>query len=170
LKFSGFFGTFSQLWPRSAIAFVIDRIDIDFPINNQLPYYEEVKKYVAQLKNTNKVYLVGHSLGGGIANIVGANLDIPSITFSSPGLGYSYKAHGITLEDIINNVTNIIPLMDPVPLFDSQIGNINYIECKNEQQQPFFCHKIENTIERLSDMCKRNIENISYVKDADKKI
>ena len=167
LQLSGYLGTFSQLWPRSATAFVIDMIDIDFPINNQLPYYEEVKKYVAQLRNTNKVYLVGHSLGGGIANIVGASLNIPSITFSSPGLGYSYKAHGITLEDIINNVTNIIPLMDPVPLFDSQVGNIQYIECKIERL--FSCHKIEHTIEKLSNMCNRTIENISYVKNTDKK-
>ncbi|ORX43407.1 hypothetical protein BCR36DRAFT_586688 [Piromyces finnis] len=42
-------------------------------------------------------------------------------------------------------------MSDPIPLLDSQVGQIQNIECKSEQ--PLTCHKIINTIDTLNKMC-----------------
>jgi len=46
---------------------------------------------------------------------------------------------------------NVVPMSDPVPLLDSQVGQIQNIECNTEQ--PLSCHSIFNTMETLNNMC-----------------
>jgi predicted esterase YcpF (UPF0227 family) len=38
-----------------------------------------------------QVTITGHSLGGGLARIVGSLAQLPSITFSPPGIAQSYR-------------------------------------------------------------------------------
>ncbi|OUM70562.1 hypothetical protein PIROE2DRAFT_1077 [Piromyces sp. E2] len=86
IQISGFFGTFIKFWPRDTIASLVNFIVKQFT-NLQLLYWIDVEKHIENLKeNTNyTLYLTGHSLGGGVAGVISAHLDIPAITFSSPG-------------------------------------------------------------------------------------
>jgi len=155
LQLSGFFGTFVKFWPRGTIASLVKFIVKQFT-NFQLLYWVDVEKHIMDLQeNTNStIYLTGHSLGGGVAGVISAHLNIPAITFSSPGLGFSYKTYDIELKKLINNFVNIVPMSDPVPLLDSQVGQIQTIECNTEQ--PLSCHSIYNTIDTLNSMCRES--------------
>jgi hypothetical protein len=153
LQLSGLFGTFIKFWPRETIAELVKFIVKQFT-NFQLLYWVDVEKHIIRLKEehpTSNIYLTGHSLGGGVAGVISAHLNIPAITFSSPGLGYSYKTYDIELKKLINNFVNVVPMSDPVPLLDSQVGQIQNIECNTEE--PLSCHSIYNTIDTLNKMC-----------------
>ncbi|OUM62215.1 hypothetical protein PIROE2DRAFT_11582 [Piromyces sp. E2] len=153
LQVSGYFGTFVQFWPRDTIAALV-RFMVKQFTNFQLLYWVDVEKHIKNLQdNTNStIYLTGHSLGGGVAGVISAHLNIPAITFSSPGLGYSYKTYDIELKKLVNNFVNVVPMSDPVPLLDSQVGQIQNIECNSGQ--PLACHSIYNTIDTLGLMCQ----------------
>ncbi|ORX38770.1 hypothetical protein BCR36DRAFT_375613 [Piromyces finnis] len=152
LQLFGFFGTFIKYWPREFVASLVNFIVKQFT-NSRLLYWVDVEKHIYDLKmNTDyTLYLTGHSLGGGVAGVISAHLDIPAITFSSPGLGYSYKTYGIELNKLIRNFVNIIPMFDPILSLDLQVGQIHNIECKSEQ--PLTCHRIANTVDTLNKMC-----------------
>jgi hypothetical protein len=45
------------------------------------------------------VVITGHSMGGGLARIVGTLTGTPSVTFSPPGLGLSYKKYSLVKEN-----------------------------------------------------------------------
>jgi len=157
LQLSGYFGTFIQFWPRDTIASLVNFIVKQFT-NLQLLYWIDVEKHCRELKETKTdytIYLTGHSLGGGVAGVISAHLDIPAITFSTPGLGYSYKTYDIELKNLIHNFVNIIPMSDPITLLDSQVGQVQYIECSSNQ--PLSCHRIMKTIDTLSEMCGEEI-------------
>ncbi|KAG4108107.1 hypothetical protein H8356DRAFT_1022645 [Neocallimastix lanati (nom. inval.)] len=155
LQVSGYFGTFINFWPRETIASLVNFIVKQFT-NLRLLYWIDVEKHIKELQmNTNyTLYLTGHSLGGGVAGVIASHLNIPAITFSSPGLGYSYKTYDIQLKKLIKNFVNIIPMSDPIPKLDSQVGEIQYIECKTGH--PFACHRIMNTLDTLNNLCSEN--------------
>jgi hypothetical protein len=95
--------------------------------------------------------VTGHSLGGGLANIIGSHLGIPSVAFSAPGLGYSIYNYNVSLDAAMRYTMNIVPLPDPVPKFDLQLGLLEYLEC--DAGQPIACHKLRRTIRSLIEMC-----------------
>ena len=169
IQMSGYFGTFIKFWPRDTIATLVNFIVRQFT-NLQLLYWIDVEKHITDLKeNTNyTLYLTGHSLGGGVAGVISAHLDIPAITFSSPGLGYSYKTYDIELKKLIRNFVNIVPMSDPIPFLDSQIGQVQNIECNTEQ--PLACHSIFNTIDTLNRMCGEQSVYRYWDKNAEKVI
>ncbi|ORX82199.1 alpha/beta-hydrolase [Anaeromyces robustus] len=167
LQLSSSFNMILRFWPRKSIANIINAIskivniiDKQFTVEDDIPYSETMLDHVQNLKNSNpkmKLYLTGHSLGGGIAGIIASTLGIPSIAFSSPGLGYSYKSYNITLENLSQYFLNIIPNKDPVPCIDSQIGQIQNIMCYKENFVE--CHLLNTTKHTLNSMC--NIEPIN---------
>ncbi|KAG4100298.1 alpha/beta-hydrolase [Neocallimastix lanati (nom. inval.)] len=156
LELSGFFGTFSKFWPRDAFSFAVRLIDNKFSIKKNILYFQDVIDHVEFLKSNNtfdKIYLTGHSLGGGTVGIVSARLEIPGIEFSAPGLGYSYRSYDFVPQNLIDNFINVVPLRDPVTIVDSQIGEIINIECDDEKIAG--CHSMDNTMSTLNKMCKR---------------
>ena len=58
------------------------------------------EQYVENMDKDAKVVLTGHSLGGAIAKIVAANLNVQVVAFSSPGLIYSHRALKIPISAI----------------------------------------------------------------------
>ena len=78
--------------------FVVENSDLDF--------HRNIVRYVhcthAQLPQGWQMAVTGHSLGGGLATIVGTTLGIPSIAFSPPGILKSrYKFEDKYLDDTV---------------------------------------------------------------------
>lgn len=119
--------------------------------------------------------LTGHSLGGGIAQVIGARLGIPVVAFSPPGIGYSalrFGLHNFTDFQQGYNVTNkssrvgvevakdlvtvVMPDFDEVPKVDKQVGNVQHIQCRDKWGAPLAfdkCHDMRKTACELWRSC-----------------
>ena len=101
--------------------------------------------------------IVGHSLGGAYAQIVGGVGKVQTMTLSPPGLFYGLKKFGL------NNITEtypylsaLIPDNDLVPLADFQKGNIQNIPCTaelNKMGDHILCHSAKRTLAMLLYAC-----------------
>jgi len=104
-------------------------------------------------RSTQKLYITGHSLGGGLATAVGAIVNIPAVTFSAPGL----EATSAILtpspqeEVLTSRGVNVVPRKDVVPMVDVQTGSTLRIECP--LNSTFQCHRLDNTMCELLAAC-----------------
>eukprot|EP00928_Gymnodinium_smaydae_P012156 TRINITY_DN1441_c0_g1_i3.p1 TRINITY_DN1441_c0_g1~~TRINITY_DN1441_c0_g1_i3.p1 ORF type:complete len:609 (-),score=73.16 TRINITY_DN1441_c0_g1_i3:256-2082(-) len=94
--------------------------------------------------------VTGHSLGGGLAQIVGASLHAQTLVFSPVGVKYSTDRFGIDEEDVSRYVTVVQPRKDPVPRIDKQPGFVQLISCKHSA---FVCHGLVITAGELHATC-----------------
>ncbi|KAI9221497.1 hypothetical protein BC828DRAFT_397412 [Blastocladiella britannica] len=153
LQLSSMFGTTVGLWPRELTANFVKFL-ADYVAHSSLLYYQEVDRHVRDLvQNGNRsVIITGHSLGGGVAQIVGARQGVPALALSSPGLGLSYRMYDIpSLANLTRWGVNIVPFLDPVPMADVQVGTVLSIPCN--AAVPTNCHKWRNTLRTLMTLC-----------------
>lgn len=114
-------------------------------------YFERLNDYVKAIRpHRSDVILTGHSLGGGLAKIVGARNRIRAVTFSSPGLMYTSKSVDVKEEDVHETATTLYPDLDVVPRTDKQIGSVLPIDC---DQNVLACHGISRSICELLRTC-----------------
>lgn len=119
--------------------------------------YEPLLNYAQEVMGDHpgeKIYVTGHSLGGGIATIVAAFLHVPAITFSAPGL---YATSMMLdpppkLEEVRTYTVNIVPMFDLVPQADVQAGTQLAIYCETPED-PVSCHGLANTMCNLMSSC-----------------
>merc|ERR1711920_365591 len=90
--------------------------------------------------------------GGGLATVVGALLDIPSITFSAPGLTATSAILDPTpaVKKLRHQGINVSPHSDIVPQVDQQSGSNLRIDCILE---PLKCHSLGSTMCELLASC-----------------
>ncbi|KAJ3375811.1 hypothetical protein GGF31_003016 [Allomyces arbusculus] len=151
LQGSSYFGTFFVLWPRTAMAAVV-RVVAQYLAFSRFLYSVEVEAYTRTLvQSGQKVLVTGHSLGGGLAQVVGSRVQVPAVAISGPGLGMSYLAYDTTVEAIAKWTVNVVPFSDPVPMADDQVAAQIHIPC--HQAIPSNCHSIKNTLQTIEDMC-----------------
>jgi len=98
----------------------------------------------------HQMIVTGHSLGGGLAQIISSQLNIPALTFSPVGVLYSLKHFHMLEQAVIENVVNVVPLNDPVPMIDEQIGFTQKIKCT---ASPIECHLLARTACELYASC-----------------
>ena len=124
--------------------------------------YDYLTKYVLtdpSLADCDLV-LTGHSLGGGVAQIVAARLQALAVTFSAPGVVLSRRKFGITMSDIDEYLVNIQPQGDLVPLLDIQGVKAQQIRCKADALS-YHCHSVLNTIDEITDGCLSTSASVS---------
>ncbi|KNC95893.1 uncharacterized protein SPPG_08654 [Spizellomyces punctatus DAOM BR117] len=154
LRFSSYFGTFFSLWPQQTLAQVV-RLLYRYAANPALTYFFSVEDYVARVAAENSnVYVTGHSLGGGLALLTGASVNVPAVGFSAPGLASSYLAFGVTDKDTLmtGNVNTWLD-GDPVPTLDGQMGSVVVLPCGTETWGAG-CHSSVRIIERIAKLCR----------------
>lgn len=102
--------------------------------------------------------LVGHSLGGGIAQIVAANLyedhfesHVASTGSNSPGTLFSSGKFGFSTESLQKTSISVLAERDFVSLIDEHGGLIQKIEC--DSNQIFDCHLTEIPICEMYNNC-----------------
>lgn len=105
------------------------------------PYYEGYE-----------LLFTGHSLGGGVAQIVASRLKGVAVVFSSPGVVLSRRKFDISLEDIDAYNVNVWAVGDLVPLIDQQSIKAQTIRCSPERLS-YHCHSILHTIDEIEGSC-----------------
>ncbi|EFC42758.1 predicted protein [Naegleria gruberi] len=113
-------------------------------------YYQILDDYVAQSKLKRQVILTGHSLGGGLAKIVGSRNMVQAVTFSGPGVLLSRQKFSITEENIDRYCVSVKPANDMVPQIDMDGGLVQHIECNGNIVT---CHSIVHTTRKLISSC-----------------
>jgi lipase ATG15 len=97
-------------------------------------------RYVQNSGNYSSVAITGHSLGGGLAIISGAQTGVQAIGISAPNALISRRRFDITPDDIERYTFNVIPDRDPVAAADDPAKTIQRIECRAPENKRFDCH------------------------------
>ncbi|EKE41385.1 hypothetical protein ENU1_057650 [Entamoeba nuttalli P19] len=109
-------------------------------------------------KNNPNVVLAGHSLGGGIANILGGEFGLMSFGISPPGTYLASKNFGTKKKDVPVVARAIIPEKDPIAALGEDGGLQMSIPC---DKHLFSCHSIKSSLCMIGKLCSDNeIENI----------
>nr|CAG4710136.1 unnamed protein product [Naegleria fowleri] len=113
-------------------------------------YYQILDDYVADAKKDRNIILCGHSLGGGLAKIVGSRNAVQAVTFSGPGVMLSRMKFDITQDNIDSYSVSVKPAVDLVAQIDIDGGLVQHIECPYSFVT---CHSIVRTTRELIKSC-----------------
>eukprot|EP00931_Biecheleriopsis_adriatica_P005202 TRINITY_DN106735_c0_g1_i1.p1 TRINITY_DN106735_c0_g1~~TRINITY_DN106735_c0_g1_i1.p1 ORF type:complete len:803 (-),score=119.02 TRINITY_DN106735_c0_g1_i1:7-2094(-) len=109
-------------------------------------YDKELQAYVedaVQRSPSKRYYLTGHSLGGGLAKLVGAKVSVPAVTWMAPGLRFtSHQLHATDLSDKFGVYSlTVEPSDDIISNFvDDSMGTVVPMPC---HLGPLRCHLLE---------------------------
>eukprot|EP00741_Cyanophora_paradoxa_P023927 tig00021687_g23109.t1 len=142
-------GSFMSTWPTGAIALLIKRLASLVPCaaTKGTGHVRALRAREPSLP----VLLAGHSLGGGLAKLVGAKLSVPAVTFSAPGLLYNSLRFHVTREALDATGVTVVPAFDYVPTLDLQSGLQQAVRCP--AHHPFSCHMMCSTLCELEAAC-----------------
>lgn len=133
-----------QIWPETWAARVIYYVSPGYFLKTPTHHFNPLIKHVEKLKAQGKdVVLTGHSLGAGLAGIVGTRTNTTTVTFSPPGLQYSHLKFEIeSAKHLDSLITSVIVHNDWVSLVDKPTGSIAYLPCNDFT---LTCHSIVRT-------------------------
>ena len=118
-------------------------------------YHAPILEYLArrkeELPEDTQVLLTGHSLGGGLAKIVGSLSGHTAVSFSGPGLLLSRYRFGISAESLIEHTVSVVPTHDLVPRIDIHGGVVVQTTCVF--RDPVMCHDPMGALSQVFDSC-----------------
>ncbi|ETO15503.1 hypothetical protein RFI_21863 [Reticulomyxa filosa] len=127
--------------------FLIDeRVRKRFYYSHLLNELNDIAQNYTDTKNRTLI-VVGHSLGGALAQIIAAKLfdtipathkEVFSFGLSSPGLVYSSRKFGVEIEPIERTSISLYSQRDLVPRIDTHEGLIETVECRRDYELE--CH------------------------------
>ena len=143
---------------------ITDLIDIISNDDFQIKTHMKLSDTIASFKRTHPknewtTIVAGHSLGGSYANILSAKHEIPSVSFSPPGLLYISKSLGIKKEQLElakSFATSFVPEWDLVAKVDHIVGTRVEIPCTaklNSSSDISLCHAPMRTLSTLVMAC-----------------
>lgn len=135
---------FGSIWD-SLLPYLVKAISfIEDNTLKEVTYYKETTAFVKKLKEDKypNVQIIGHSLGGGLAMITGAQTHVPAIALSGPNGKLSRFTFDppVNLDDLNEWTFNVIPDRDPVPRIDDLAKNYQRIACRSAPNKPVDCH------------------------------
>ncbi|KAL7554664.1 hypothetical protein ACHAWF_018150 [Thalassiosira exigua] len=121
---------------------------------NHGAYYHETSSFVRDLKDSGKyesVELTGHSLGGGIALISGAQTHTKAVGLSAPNtvIGRDTLRPQVTQQELLEWTFNIVSQRDIFPKIGSTSGqeeNMARIGCTASSANSFSCHEAARSL------------------------
>ncbi len=112
---------------------------------NALMFYDAIKKKYPQ----TEILLTGHSLGGSLAQIVGAWRKVKACTFNPYGTRNILQKTGIDIHD--ENIVNYCNPYDPIAEINgkNQVGECFKLQARDRKMElsdldPFFSHYLKN--------------------------
>lgn len=124
----------------------------------RVSYYVETTDFVEWLQASgvySDIKVTGHSLGGGLAIITGAQTGISGIAISGPNAMLTRKAFDPPIsEEQLNTLTfNVIPETDIVPRVGGVAQLYENVQCTSPPQELFGCHTSWRTLCELLYKC-----------------
>lgn len=115
--------------------------------------FASIESYIEKINRTadNSVFLTGHSMGGGLAKIIGSRQKVTTVSFSSPGELCIRAKMGFTLDDLQRYTTSVVSRDDMVTWVDFHGGLVQHIGCNASSYVQ--CHSIVNTYCELKRSC-----------------
>lgn len=141
LQLASFVAPLYYLWPRILTQYFVSYVNMIFQDN--VDYLKNLENYTKNIDDTKTVLLTGHSLGGGLAAMLGAKTKSRSIGFSSSGVLMQAQKFNFTWDDLQKTATTIYAYGDIVPYCDYHAGFVHEIECKTGI---FGCHTLVDTV------------------------
>jgi lipase ATG15 len=135
---------FGQIWDP-VIPSLINLISkLESSSMSKISFYKDTTAFVLKVKaaNFSGVAITGHSLGGGLSIITGAQTGTPAVALSGPNAMLSRLSFDppLTVEALNSKTFNIIPHRDLVPMIDDPAQNSQGIRCTTKQQDVVGCH------------------------------
>jgi len=122
------------------------------------PIQKYITDHIISRNDNTTIFILGHSLGGGIAEIVAAKLYsvstinvITSFGMCSPGVLYSAAKFGFTMDALDLTSQSLLPRRDLVSVIDMHGGNIQNVECY--ASQVYQCHLVQTVLCELYHTC-----------------
>eukprot|EP00985_Skeletonema_marinoi_P010624 scaffold4969_cov118-Skeletonema_marinoi.AAC.1 len=128
----------------------------------KVAYYQETREFALYLmKKGYDVRVTGHSLGGGLALITGAQAKVSAIGFSAPNAKLSRQTFvgkfeqplPVSVYDLNTYTFNVVPNRDPFPMIDDKADLYQNINCTASANDIVGCHSIERSICELQYKC-----------------
>lgn len=139
------------------LLYYVSFVDRLFP-RPEKAYHEVIEDHIVHQLARNEtnlvrenIYLVGHSLGGGLTKIVGTLLNRTAISFNGPGLLYSARRFGIKTASVEDNVVNFVMDNDKFSLLDVLGGTIYRMECQSSNVAT--CHELPAVLCKVLTEC-----------------
>eukprot|EP00928_Gymnodinium_smaydae_P045756 TRINITY_DN30462_c0_g1_i1.p1 TRINITY_DN30462_c0_g1~~TRINITY_DN30462_c0_g1_i1.p1 ORF type:complete len:972 (+),score=237.85 TRINITY_DN30462_c0_g1_i1:123-3038(+) len=152
-----------RAWPRETTALVfgsMQQLMNGLGVQDDEWHYAEILDYVRRLPAEREVVLTGHSLGGGIALVVGALTKRTAIALQPPGVYHSLAKHQAIqretagLNELHRRSMSLLVEGDMISHFDLHGGLVQTIVC--DQKKTSFaagCHLLEGSICHLLRHC-----------------
>lgn len=143
-------------------------------------YYQPLAIRVLELVSQGEeVVITGHSLGGGLAGVVGAIAGVTSVSFAGPGLALSHRKFRVKMSDgswhrvnasaLHHRSVSVVTELDWIPLLDRQVGLVQKVLCERpELAHLHACHVLEGTVCHLLTHCgdhRRRFSGCSFSYD-----
>ena len=122
----------------------------------KLSFYRSTTDFAEYLRdsgNYTSIIMTGHSLGGGLAIISGAQAEVQAVAISGPNALLSRKRFQVTAENLQRYTFNVMPDRDPVAVVDDPVKNIQKIECTAPKSRPLACHQVTRSLCELLYTC-----------------
>jgi lipase ATG15 len=124
----------------------------------RVSFYRVTTGFAEELKQNStydSVQVTGHSLGGGLAIITGAQAKIPAIALSGPNALISGRSFDppVTREQLNRYTFNIIPNRDVVPLLDDKADQFQFIRCNAAKNDFVGCHTTTRSLCEIMTTC-----------------
>jgi lipase ATG15 len=157
-----------RLWTHDTTSRVIEWLyesNSFFGLASEAEYYQPLTDRVKELQQqqkTGSVVLTGHSLGGGLARIVGTLTYAPSVSFSPPGLRLSYRKYSEGPaqkrkhdgSSLLHESVTVVSEFDWITSIDVQVGLVQQILCDHSDKAHLLaCHLLEPTICNILSHC-----------------
>ena len=126
----------------------------------RVSFYRVTTGFALEMKNIfSSVQVTGHSLGGGLAIITGAQAKIPAIALSGPNAKISGKSFDppVTEEELNRYTFNIRPDRDIVSRFDDVADNFQNIRCEADANDFIGCHGFVRSLCEIMYTCGTGI-------------
>jgi len=166
-----------RIWPRDTTAMVIGGIHgilKRMALQDDQWQYREILEHVQALPEDREVVVTGHSLGGGIALIIGALTGRLAVAIQPPGVYHSLAKHQAQALQRAENGTcqghhalhkrsvSVIVEGDWIQNFDGHGGLVQTVACdQTEKSIAVGCHLVEGAICHLLHHCGDQAQRFS---------
>ncbi len=111
----------------------------------EVAFYKQTTAFVEYVNEQNlfgSIIVTGHSLGGGLAMISGAQSQVPAVALSGPNAVISRRTFSppVSIQNLERYTFNIVPDRDVVPRLDDLSQNYQRIKCRSGLNDPLSCH------------------------------